>query len=405
MQSTTQFQAQMNQPTNTNSSTQARTMQKPQNKSVVAIAKPETVENRMTGMLQKDSPYLERARQKANDFSASRGLLNSSMAAGHAEGAAIDAALPIAQQDAQQINQFKMQDLTHNQQLERDETQQGYQQDNMRLDTTLKKDINQQQQDFQQSNMQLDSSLQKDRNYQQHALDQSDMRLDSSLKRGLMTQEHNQNKAMQTHNTNLQKSLNTHNNALEIAKMTKAHGLDLQKMDKTHALKLQELDKNFKNRLAELDNQIIGEQKARYLSAYSDLNKATAEQVAAIYGSQMKTSEKNDAVKALYTKHASMANQLTAVTKSVAGLGYNWAPNSVDRIAQPQSSPGKGVYQPPSSGSTVPQAGGSGGITPPIKIDLSGMKFSMPKFDFGNLPKINLSGLGNWNMTSGFKII
>ena len=59
-----------------------------------------TVEGRMEGLLSKTSDYMQRAESKANAFSNRRGLLNSSMAAGAAHGAAIDAALPIAQQDA-----------------------------------------------------------------------------------------------------------------------------------------------------------------------------------------------------------------------------------------------------------------------------------------------------------------
>lgn len=59
-----------------------------------------TVEGRLSGLLSQNNPYIERARTEAARTANRRGMLNSSMAAGAAEGAAIDRALPIAQQDA-----------------------------------------------------------------------------------------------------------------------------------------------------------------------------------------------------------------------------------------------------------------------------------------------------------------
>ncbi|MDH3638903.1 MAG: hypothetical protein OES09_10650 [Gammaproteobacteria bacterium] len=64
------------------------------------VSEDATVQGRMSGLLSQDSDYIQRARESAKRFSNRRGLLNTSMAAGAAEGAAIDRALPIAQQDA-----------------------------------------------------------------------------------------------------------------------------------------------------------------------------------------------------------------------------------------------------------------------------------------------------------------
>lgn len=60
----------------------------------------DTVSGQLEGLLSSDSPYLTRARSSAQNTAASRGLQNSSIAATAGEAAAIDAALPIAQQDA-----------------------------------------------------------------------------------------------------------------------------------------------------------------------------------------------------------------------------------------------------------------------------------------------------------------
>lgn len=59
-----------------------------------------TVAGQMTGILAKESPYMQSARESGKRYAHSRGLLNSSIAAGAAEESAIKSALPIAQQDA-----------------------------------------------------------------------------------------------------------------------------------------------------------------------------------------------------------------------------------------------------------------------------------------------------------------
>ena len=60
----------------------------------------DTVAGQLHSLLASGSPYLESAKAGARDTANSRGLINSSIAAGAGEAAAINAALPIAQQDA-----------------------------------------------------------------------------------------------------------------------------------------------------------------------------------------------------------------------------------------------------------------------------------------------------------------
>ena len=61
----------------------------------------ESVSDRLGAMLDEDSPYLERARVRARELANARGLMSSSIAAGAAEGAAIDRAGAIATADAE----------------------------------------------------------------------------------------------------------------------------------------------------------------------------------------------------------------------------------------------------------------------------------------------------------------
>ena len=78
-----------------------------------------TVEDRMTGLLSSDSAYMQRAQAAANQQSNARGMLNSSMAVGAAHGAAIDASLPIAQQDAQMIAEMDLANLGYTNEADR----------------------------------------------------------------------------------------------------------------------------------------------------------------------------------------------------------------------------------------------------------------------------------------------
>ena len=61
----------------------------------------QTTAGLLTSLLDSENPYIKRARGRAMLNANSRGLLNSSIAGASAEAAAIDAAMPIAQQDAQ----------------------------------------------------------------------------------------------------------------------------------------------------------------------------------------------------------------------------------------------------------------------------------------------------------------
>lgn len=81
--------------------------------------------NRLTGLLASDSPYLAAARQAGLRTAQSRGLLNTSIAAGTSEASAIAAAAPIASQDASQANQFNLANQESDNALRNSATVQG----------------------------------------------------------------------------------------------------------------------------------------------------------------------------------------------------------------------------------------------------------------------------------------
>ena len=69
-------------------------------------AQPTMASDRLNSLLATDSPYIQMARTRAAQTANSRGLLNSSIAAGAGEAAAIERAAPLAQSDAEQTNLF-----------------------------------------------------------------------------------------------------------------------------------------------------------------------------------------------------------------------------------------------------------------------------------------------------------
>lgn len=82
-----------------------------------------TVEQRMTGLLSKNNPYLQQAETYGKQEANAKGLLNSSMGIEAAESARIRAALPIAQQDAKTVADSAL----SNQNYKQTQAQLGYQ--------------------------------------------------------------------------------------------------------------------------------------------------------------------------------------------------------------------------------------------------------------------------------------
>ena len=78
---------------------------------VTGVYKPEdaSVSNRVQGLIAKDSPLMQQAATKGLKSANRRGLLNSSMAVQAAQAATLDAAVPIASQEAGQAHQSNMQ--------------------------------------------------------------------------------------------------------------------------------------------------------------------------------------------------------------------------------------------------------------------------------------------------------
>lgn len=122
----------------------------------------QTVAGQLTGLLETDSPYITRARTRAAQTANSRGLINSSMAAGAGEAAAIDAALPVAQQDAQTYTQQQYQNQNASNQAKLFNADFGNQTFFRQLDTDNRLKVDQQQQQQQLKLAEMDRDLRLD---------------------------------------------------------------------------------------------------------------------------------------------------------------------------------------------------------------------------------------------------
>lgn len=80
------------------------------------------VSEQLTGLLSQSSPYMQAARTSGEQYANTRGLLNSSLGAEASQQAAIKAALPVAQQDAQFSSGMEQERLASELSLERERT-------------------------------------------------------------------------------------------------------------------------------------------------------------------------------------------------------------------------------------------------------------------------------------------
>jgi len=134
-----------------------------------------TSAGRLDRMLASDSPLMERANTKGLQQAQQRGLLNSSMAAGSAQGAMIDRAQPFALQDSSNLirnQQFNAGEANRFGLLKGQVIGDDYL-SNQRYEQQL--GLGEQQQGFTQGNMQMESDLQAQRDEQLFGYDMESM--------------------------------------------------------------------------------------------------------------------------------------------------------------------------------------------------------------------------------------
>lgn len=114
----------------------------------------DTVEGRLANLTSGESKYVDLAKNEAIKTAASRGLINSTMAAGAGTEAAIRQALPIAQQDAKTYSDQRIMNQTEQNKAVLQEQKSDLSMREAEQATNLQKDVNRQNADL---NMEIDA--------------------------------------------------------------------------------------------------------------------------------------------------------------------------------------------------------------------------------------------------------
>ena len=308
------------------------------------------------------------AQNKGQQSAASRGLMNSSIGAEASQRAIVDAALPLSQQNTQfaqtkDINQQQA-DLT----AKRDETQQGYNKENMGLQFGYSTKLNDQQNTFSAGQNALDRNQQITMSnlQQQNQLGLLDAQGKQELEQ-LQQQFKNQtalnaqqnqftstqnalDRQQQTNLANLnyqnQYNLNNQQNQFTSQRDATLYGYDqntkaqdfqrqLQTMDKQQQMDLQKLnaqtaatkDINAQQQQYTLTNtakQVAANTQGMYLEAINDLTSTFGDQVAAINASSMKASDKKNAINSLISAQNSMLAFYQSTYQNMSTIKDDW---------------------------------------------------------------------------------
>lgn len=250
-----------------------------------------SVENRLNSLLDSESRYIQAARQRAAEQAAARGLRNSTLGMEAGERAAIESALPIAQQDAQQ-------DFT----LQRDGVQQNYQLDNMGYEAGLNqaRDANLNQNQLQRDRFAADLQRERDQlMYQQQigVLDrQQQLRLQELEYSARLTERRDQLLSQ----------------------------LDSNLMTQQHAQQLEVIQREFENKMAGLSFEMSHQNRQAYTNAAYQTQIAAMEQIAAIYNNpEMSPEQQRNAVEAVYRNLRQALDSLASIYDPLPGVDFD----------------------------------------------------------------------------------
>lgn len=244
-----------------------------------------TVQGQLTNVLDKSSPLMDRAATKAAQTMNSRGLLNSSMAIGAGQSALYDAALPIAQQDA---NTFAAAGKANA--------------DAQNASNTLQAQFGQQTR-----LAMLDANTQKDL-----------QAADAALKTGMQNTDNNVRQSMQQYELSIQQAMNQTNEEGKIK---------LAQMDADNRLSLAKIEADYKNQLQQSQSSAV-----TYQSMVDSITKIMLDPNLDAEGKQTAI----NGTTTLYRNALEMQSKVSGLN-----LGTILAPGDVS--APPASVPGSGV--------------------------------------------------------------
>ena len=242
------------------------------------------------------------AQNKGQQSAASRGLMNSSIGAEASQRAIVDAALPLSQQNTQfaqtkDINQQQA-DLT----AKRDETQQGYNKENMGLQFGYSTKLNDQQNTFTAGQTALDRTQQTNMaNLQNTYTTQRDSALFGYDQK---------NKA-----TDFANSLKT---------MSEQQKNDLAKLNNQNAQQTALAAQQQQYALTNTAKQVAANTQGMYLEAINGLTSTFGDQVAAIQASAMKAADKTTAVNSLINSQNAMLKFYQSTYQNMSTIKDDW---------------------------------------------------------------------------------
>ena len=242
------------------------------------------------------------AQNKGQQSAAGRGLMNSSIGAEASQRAIVDAALPLSQQNTQfaqtkDINQQQA-DLT----AKRDETQQGYNKENMGLQFGYSTKLNDQQNTFTAGQTALDRTQQTNMaNLQNTYTTQRDSALFGYDQK---------NKA-----TDFANSLET---------MSEQQKNDLAKLNNQNTQQTALAAQQQQYALTNTAKQVAANTQGMYLEAINGLTSTFGDQVAAIQASAMKAADKTTAVNNLINSQNAMLKFYQNTYQNMSTIKDDW---------------------------------------------------------------------------------
>ena len=242
------------------------------------------------------------AQNKGQQSAAGRGLMNSSIGAEASQRAIVDAALPLSQQNTQfaqtkDINQQQA-DLT----AKRDETQQGYNKENMGLQFGYSTKLNDQQNTFTAGQTALDRTQQTNMaNLQNTYTTQRDSALFGYDQKNKATDFANQLQTMSEQQKN-----------------------DLAKLNNQNAQQTALAAQQQQYALTNTAKQVAANTQGMYLEAINGLTSTFGDQVAAIQASSMKAADKTTAVNSLINSQNAMLKFYQNTYQNMSTIKDDW---------------------------------------------------------------------------------
>ena len=277
--------------------------------------------DQLNATLNQDGLLMRMAKSQGAQAAGSRGLMNSSIGSEASMRAMVDAATPIAQQNAQfeqtkDINQ-QQSDLT----AKRDETLQGYQQANMGLESDLTAKRDSTLQGYTKEN----AATQQGYNVSNMALQQGYTQDNARLNAGLTGQ---RDKTLFGYDQ--QRKATDFENQLKT--MSEQQKYDLQKLNAQTAASKEFAAQQQQYTLENTAKQVAANTQGMYLDAINGLTSTFGDQVAAINASSMKASDKKNAINSLISAQNSMLKFYQSTYQNMSTIKDDWVNVDVNEL-------------------------------------------------------------------------